>query len=219
MCKYSIYQQIKILSIISTLFLLGCSISTVPTDYYDNPQNWGIYTYPSIGCQIKHPPAYMKYDSEFWTVSLMNGYMLGVVRAVRLQRVDDKLELTIQRIQNEDFSPLPARIRNDPESLDDIGYGNEAILSRETFQTKTGLKGLKVAYQIYPTEEGIAPDNYLPIESEMTKILVYFVLDKEIFELIFTGESHFVDELEPEIDAIIKHFSIIPVFSEEQVGE
>jgi len=155
----------------------------------------------------------MKYDSEFWTVSLMNGYMLGVVRAVRLQRVDDKLELMIQRIQNEDFSPLPARIRNDPESLDDIGYGNESIISRETFQTKTGLKGLKVTYQNYPTDEGIAPDNYLLIQEEMTKIFAYFVSETEIFELVFTGESYFVAELEPEIDAIIKHFSVIPVFS------
>ena len=209
----------KILSIVSTLFLLGCSISTVSTDYYDNPQNWGTYTYPSIGCQVKHPPEYMKYDSEFWTVSLMNGYMLGVARAVRLQRVDDKLELMIQRIQNEDFSPLPARIRNDPESLDDIGYGNESIISRETFQTKTGLKGLKVTYQIYPTDEGIAPDNYLPLQEEMTKIFAYFVSETEIFELVFTGESYFVAELEPEIDAIIKHFSVIPVFSEEEINE
>lgn len=218
-CKDGSDEQMKILSIILTLLLFGCSISTVSTDYYDNPQNWGTYTYPSIGCQVKHPPAYMKYDSEFWTVSLMNGYMLGVVRAVRLQRVDDKLELMIQRIQNEDFSPLPARIRNDPESLSDIGYGNESIISRETFQTKTGLKGLKVAYHIYPAEEGIAPENYLPIQEEMTKIFAYFVSENEIFELIFTGESHFVDELAPEIDAIIKNFSVIPVFSEEEAGE
>ena len=212
-CKDGADEQMKILSIISTLFLFGCSISKVSTDYYDNPRNWGMYTYPSVGCQVKHPPEYMKYDSEFWTLPLMNGYMLGVVRAVRLQRVDDKLELMIQRIQNEDFSPLPARIRNDPESLEDIGYGNESIISRETFQTETGLEGLKVAYQIYPAEEGIAPDNYLPIQEEMTKIFAYFVSEKEIFELIFTGKSHFVDELAPEIDAIIKNFSVIPVFS------
>jgi hypothetical protein len=209
----------KILPIISTIFLLGCSISTISTDYYANPQNWGTYTYPSVGCQVKHPPAYMKYDSEFWTVSLANEYILGVVRAVTLKRVDEKLELTIQRIQNEDFSPLPARIRNDPESLDDIGYGNESIIARETFQTKTGLEGLKVAYQIYPAEEGIAPDNYFFTEEEITKIFVYFVSEKEIFKLIFTGESHFVDELTPEINAIIKNFSVIPVFSEEEVYE
>ena len=209
----------KILSIISALFLLGCSISTVSTDYYDNPENWGKYTYSSVGCQVKHPPEYMEYDAGFWTISLMNGYMLGVVRAVRLQRVDDKLELMIQRIQNEDFSPLPARIRNDPESLDDIGYGNESLVSRETFKTKTGLDGLKVTYQIHPAEEGIAPDNYLPIQEEITKIFAYFVFEKEIFELIFTGESPFVDELAPEINLIIKNFSVIPVFSEEEVDK
>jgi hypothetical protein len=42
------------------------------------------------------------------------------------------------------------------------------------------------------------------------------VSEKEIFELIFTGESHFVDELAPEIDVIIKNFSVIPVFSEDK---
>ena len=153
----------------------------------------------------------------------LNEYMPGVLQTVRLQRLDDKLEVMLQHLQSEDFSSLPARIRNDPESFDNIGYQDETLLVRETVRTESGLEGLKAIYQIYPTDDLLTPDNYtadsvwLSPEEEITKIFVYFVFENEMFELIFTGESYFVAELETEIDAIIKSFTVIPLFSEEEM--
>ena len=200
----------------------GCTISKISTDFYENPNNWATYTYPRVGCQLKHPSLYVKQYLGYWSMPL-NEYMPGVLQTVRLQRLDDKLEVMLHHLQSEDFSSLPARIRNDPESFDNIGYQDETLLVRETVRTESGLEGLKAIYQIYPTDDLLTPDNHtadrvwLSPEEEITKIFVYFVFKNEMFELIFTGESYFVAELETEIDAIIKSFTVIPLFSEEEM--
>jgi len=204
----------KIISfVISVLLFSGCSISKISMNFYSNPANWDTYTYPAVGCQLKHPPIYMDYDVGYWRIDMNNPHVDGIGRAVRLQRMDEKIEIQLIRIQMEDFTEIPTRIKIDPEWLDYASYRNWVVTSRQTVKTHEGLSGLKVAYSVYPIDEEFDSKDYFPTKVEMTKIFVYFVFEKEIFEIQVSGESVYVAELDSEIEAMMEHFSVIPIVS------
>ena len=211
------FMSIKIVSlVISVLLLAGCSISKISMNFYANPANWDTYTYPAVGCQLKHPPMYMDYDAGYWQLDMANPHVDGIARALKLQRMDDKIEIQLIRIHMENLTDIPARIKNDPEWLDYSSYRNWVIASRQTIKTHESLEGLKVTYNVYPIDAEFNDKDSFPTEVEMTKIFVYFVLEKEIFEMQVSGESVYVAELEPEIDAIMENFSVIPIISEDE---
>jgi len=207
-------EFMKIISfVISVLLFSGCSVSKISMNFYANPANWETYTYPAVGCQLKHPPTYMDYDAGYWNIDMDNPHVDGIGRAVKLQRMDEKIEIQLIRIHMEDFTDIPARIKNDPEWLDYSSYRNWVITSRQTVKTHEGLGGLRVTYSVYPIDEELDGKDYFPTKVEMTKIYVYFVLEKEIFEMQVSGESVYVAELYYEIESIMENFSVIPIVS------
>jgi len=161
---------------------------------------------------------YMDYDVGYWTIDMGNPHVDGIARAIKLQRMDEKIEIQLIRIQMEDLTDIPARVKNDPEWLDYSSYRNWVIASRQTVKTNEDLEGLKVTYNVYPIDKEFNDKDSFPTEVELTKILVYFVFEKEIFEIQISGESVYMAELEPEIEAIMENFSVIPIVSEDEVN-